>query len=104
MNSLLLYFMMFYLLKVTSAKMTVCKTVSYDNEPEYNQQSVIIIENDDLKKEQKGNNQTNGEKGEKGEKGEIGKKGEKGDICQINQTEINQLKRRITGWSVLDLN
>ena len=75
--------------------MTVCKTVSYDNnEPEYNQQSFIFIENDDLKKEQKGNNQT---KGEKGEKGEIGEKGEKGNISQINQTEINELKRRITG-------
>ena len=101
MNRLLLYFMMFYLLKLSSAEMTVCKTVSSDNEPEYNQQSFIFIENDDLKKEQKGNNQT---KGEKGEKGEIGKKGEKGDVCEINQTEINQLKRRITGWLVLDLN
>ena len=53
MNSLLLYFIMFYLLKVPSAEMTVCKTVSSDNEPEYNQQSVIIIENNDLKKNKK---------------------------------------------------
>ena len=101
MNGLLLYFMMFYLLKISSAEMTVCKQVRSDNDPEYNQKSFIFIEKDDLKKEQKGNNDT---KGEKGEKGEIGKKGEKGNVCQTNQTEINQLKHRITGLLVLNLN
>ena len=101
MNGLPLYFMMFYLLKVSSAEMTVCKTVRSDNESEYNQQSLIIIQKDVSKKEQKGNNDT---KCVKGEKGEIGKKGEKGDVCQTNQTEINQLKHTITGLLVLDLN
>ena len=98
MNSLLLYFMMFYLLKVSSAEMTVCKIVSYDNEPEYNQQSFIFIEKENLKKEHKGINET------KGEKGEIGEKGEKGDVCQINQTEINQMKSKITSRLAFDLN
>ena len=97
MNELLLHFMMFYLLKVSFAKMAVCKTVRSGNELEDNPQSFIFIENDNLKKEQKGNNKT------KGEKGEIGKKGEKGDVGQINQTEINQLKQRVTGWAVLNL-
>ena len=101
MNALPLYFMMFYLLKVSSAKMTVCKKVRSNNESEYNQQSFVFIEKHDLKKEQKGNNDT---KCVKGEKGEIGKKGEKGDVCQTNQTEINQLKHTITGLLVLDLN
>ena len=95
MNELPLYFMMFYLLKISSAKMAVCKQVWSENDPDYNQQSFIFIEKDDLKKEQKGNNDT---------KGEIGKKGDKGDVCQTNQIEINQLKHRITGLLVLDLN
>ena len=103
MNGLRLYFMMFYLLKESSAEMTVCQTMRSDNESEYNQQSFIFIEKDDLKKEQKGNNDTKAEKGEKGEKGEIGKKGEKGDVCQTNQTEINQLKHRIRGLLVNSL-
>ena len=98
MNSLLLYFMMFYLLKVSSAEIIVSKTASYDNEPEYNQQSFIFIKKENLKKEHKGVNETNGEKGE------IVEKEEKGDIRHINQTEINQLKSRITGWLALDLN
>ena len=98
MNGLPLYFMMLYLLKESSAKTAVCKTVRSDSDPDYNQKSFIFIEKEDLKKEQKGNNDT------KGEKGEIGKKGEKGDVCPINQTEINQLKHRITGFLVLDLN
>ena len=98
MNGLPLYFMMFYLLKISSAKMAVCKQVRSENDPDYNQKSFIFIEKDDLKKEQNGNNDT------KGEKGEIGKKGEKGDVCQTNQTEINQLKHRITGLLVLNLN
>ena len=93
-----MYFMMFYLLKVSSAKMAACKTLRSANEPDYNQKCFIFIEKDDLKKEQKGNNDT------KSEKGEIGEKGEKGDVCHINQTEINELKRRITGWLALDLN
>ena len=87
--------MMFYLLKVSSAEMTVCKTVSYDNEPEYNQQSFIFIEKENLKKEHKGINKT---------KGEISEKGEKGDVCQINQTEINQMKSKITSRLAFDLN
>ena len=86
MNGLPLYFMMFYLLKVSSAEITVCKKLRSDNESEYNEQSLIIIQEDDLKKKQKGNNDT------KCVKGEIGKKGEKGDLCQTNQTKINQLK------------
>ena len=94
MNGLSLYFMMLYLQKVSSAEMTVCKKVRPDSESEYNQQSLIIIQEDDSKKEQKGNNDT---------KGEIGIKGEKGEACQTNQTEINQLQHRITGLLVLDL-
>ena len=78
MNGLLLYFMMFCLLKVSSAEMTVCKKVSYDNDPEYNQQSFI-----DLQNEQKGNN------GTKGEKGEIGKKKRERRCCS-NKTNRNQ--------------
>ena len=101
MNGLPLYFIMFCLLKVSSAETTVCKKLRSDNDPDYNRKSFIFIEKDDLKKEQIGNNDT---KGEKGEKGEIGEKGEKGDVCQTNQTEINQLKHRITGLLVLNLN
>ena len=98
MNGLLLYFMIFYLLKLSSAEMTVCKKIRCDNKSEYNQKSLIIIEKDDSKKEQKGNNET------KSEKCEVCKKGEKGDVGQINQTEINLLKHKITGWMVLNLN
>ena len=90
MNGLLLYLMLFYLLKVSSAEMTVCKKRSSNYEPEYNQQSLIIIEKDDSKKEQKGNNETKGEKGEKG------------DVGKINGTKINQLKHKIAGWVVLN--
>ena len=97
MNGLLLYFTMFYLLKVSSAAMTVCKKIRTDNELEYDQQTLIIIEKDDAKKEQKGNNET------KSEKCEVGKKGEKGEVGQLNQTEINQLKHKIIGWLVLNL-
>ena len=60
MNGLLLYFMMLCLLKVSSAKMAVCKIVRSGNEPKYNQKSFIFIENDNLKKVQKGNNETKG--------------------------------------------
>ena len=70
--------------------------MSSNYEPEYNQQSLIIIEKDDSKKEQIENNKT------KSEKCEIGKKGEKGDAGETNQTEINQLKQKVTGWLVLN--
>ena len=100
MIGLLLYFVMFYLLKVSSTRMAVCKTVRSDEEPEYHQKSFIniFIEKDNFKTVEKGNNET------KGEQGEIGNKGEKSGVGQINQTEINQLKHKITGWVVLHLN
>ena len=113
MKSLLLYFLMFYLLQVSFAKMAVCKRITSNKESEnvskdYHK-SFIFIEKTNSIKGPKGENGTNGEKGEngakgqkgengtKGEKGKNGTKGERGDIVQINQTEINQLKHKISG-------
>ena len=95
MKSLLLYFLMFYLLQVSFTEMTVCKIITSNKESEnvskdYNK-SLIFIEKKNSIKGPKGEN------GTKGEKGENGAKGEKGDIAQINQTEINQLKHKISG-------
>ena len=86
---------MFHVMKVSCAEMTVCKTIFSENDeqsvPEDYHQSLLFIEKNNLVK---------GQKGENGTKGERGDKGEKGDIGQINQTEINQLKYKITGWIV----
>ena len=95
MKSLLLYFLMFYLLQVSFTEMTVCKRITSNKESEnvsedYNK-SLIFIEKKNSIKGPKGEN------GTKGEKGESGAKGQKGDIAQINQTEINQLKHKISG-------
>ena len=95
MKSLLLYFLMFYLLQVSFTEMTVCKIITSNKESEnvskdYNK-SLIFIEKKNSIKGPKGEN------GTKGEKGENGAKGQKGDIAQINQTEINQLKHKISG-------
>ena len=85
MESLLLYFLTIYLLKVSSAKMAVCKTIASNKD---HHESLIFIEK---------NNSLKGQKGENGTKGEKGDKGKKGDIGQINQTEIIELKHKITG-------
>ena len=74
----LLYFLMLYLLQGSSAELTVCKTIpSLDNNAESlfedHHQPLIFID------------QTNFEKC---------------DIDQINKTEINELKHKITGWLV----
>ena len=74
----LLYFLMLYLPKVSSAELTVCKAItSLDNDAENllqdHHQSLIFID------------QTNFEKN---------------DFDHINQTEINELKHKITGWLV----
>ena len=99
MNGLLFYFLMFFVLKVSYAEMTVCKTITSYNDPQnvskdYHHPWFIIEENNSVK----------GQKGKNGTKGERGLKGEKGNIGQINQTEINQLKHKLTGWTVLDIN
>ena len=98
-NGLLLNFLMFYLLKVSYAKMAICKTITFDNDPknvlkDYHQSSFIFEENNSVKRHKK-EIKTKSEREDKGEKSNIG---------QINQTEINQLKQEITGWIVLDIN
>ena len=91
-----LCFLMFYLLGVSSAKTTVCNTITFNNKSQSvsvdHHHSFFINEENSLVK---------GQKGENGTKGERGDKGEKGKIVHINQTEINHLKHKITGWIVL---
>ena len=94
MKSLLLYFLMFYLLQVSFTEMTVCKIITSNKESEnvskdYNKFLIFIEKKNSIKGPK-------GENGTKGEKGENGTKGQKGDIAQINQTEINQLKHKIS--------
>ena len=74
----LLYFLMLYLLQGSSAELTVCKTItSLDKDAESlfedHHQSLIFIDQNNI---------------------------EKSHIDQINLTEINQLKHKITGWLV----
>ena len=113
MKSLLLYFLMFYLLQVSFAKMAVCKRIPSNKESEnvskdYHKSLIFIEKTNSIKgpkgesgiKGEKGENGAKGLKGEngtKGEKGKNGTKGEKGGIAPINQTEINQLKHKISG-------
>ena len=74
----LLYFLMLYLLQGSSAELTVCKTIpSLDNDAESlfedHHQCLIFINQNNI---------------------------EKSHIDQINLTEINKLKHKITGWLV----
>ena len=61
MESLLLYFLTIYLLKVSSAKMAVCKTIASNKD---HHESLIFIEKNNSLKGQKGENGTKGEKGD----------------------------------------
>ena len=74
----LLYFLMLYLLQGSSAELTVCKTIpSLDNDAESlfedHHQCLNFIDQNNI---------------------------EKSDIDQINLTEINKLKHKITDWLV----
>ena len=84
---------MFHELKVSHAKMAVCKIITFDKDsqslPQDHHEFSFIIEENNLVKKQKGKNETKGEREDKG------------DIGQINQTEINQLKHELTGWIVI---
>ena len=99
MKSLLLYFLMFYLLQVSFAEITVCKRITSNKESEnvskHYHKSFIFIEKTNSIKGPKGENGTKGEKGEngvKGQKGENGTKGERGENGVKGQKGENRTK------------
>ena len=74
------------MLRVSPAETTICNVIAFNKESKNvskdQHKSFIFIEKKNPIE---------------GPKGENGTKGEKSDIVQINQTEINQLKHKISG-------